>query len=134
MSLDPELVRFLASLAAVSALVGLAHLLGFSRAARLDSEEEARELFRHTPGGFEPESIALDRLGKGAIARDSEGHVVVLVPHGIRFVPRRIGPGAPKPTTDGLLSVPGIESGERTVTLDLGEMAAIWAANDADAR
>ena len=87
----PELVRFAASLAAVLALVGLAHLLGFSTARRLESEADAREQFRLAPGGFEPRDIVLDKDGGTALASDGNRALMILVPHGRRHVALKVG-------------------------------------------
>ena len=84
--MDGELLRFLGSLAAVAALVGIAHLLGFSRKGRLADEEEVREQLRLAPGGFEPAQVLLDESGEAVLAIDVEGRAMALVPHGQRHV------------------------------------------------
>ena len=86
--MDGTIWQFVLSLAAVTVLVLLAHRLGYSRTARLQDEAEARDILRHLPGGFETVDIALDEEGAGAIARDRQGRLAVVYPHGGQFVAR----------------------------------------------
>ena len=88
--MDGAIWQFLLSLLAVTALVLLAHWLGYSRTAMLESEAESRDILRHLPGGFEAADIALDEDGAGAIARDGQGRLAVVYPHGGQFVARLV--------------------------------------------
>lgn len=90
--MDPALAKFGGSAIAVAALVALTWLLGFREGARLGSEEEARELARLAPGGFEPTSVIIDSKGRVAVARNARGELLALLPHGNRFVQRPIAP------------------------------------------
>ena len=81
-----QAIEFAGSFAAVALLVLVVHLAGFSRPARLQNEQEALELARLTPGGFEVAQIALDRDGGGALALGSKGQLLLLRPHGAQFV------------------------------------------------
>lgn len=92
--MDNQLWQFAGSLLAVTALVGLAHLLGFSRAVRLSDKQEAATIARLTPGGFEPLDIALDVDGRGALARDADGAFVVIAAHGGQFIPHSLDRGS----------------------------------------
>ena len=56
-----QAIAFAGSFAAVAVLVLVVHFAGFSRLAKLQNEQEARELASLTPGGFEVAQIALDR-------------------------------------------------------------------------
>lgn len=133
MGMTGPVAQFAASLGAVSAIVLLTHWLGFSTGARLGSEEEARELLRLAPGGFEPAALALDRGGRGAIARDSTGRIALLLPHGGHFVARVLPPAA-RLTADGdRLAIECAAPGPRRTSLLLGETASIWAAHDGGA-
>ena len=82
------LVKFGASLLAIAALVVLAHYLGFTRAGRLESEEEAAELLGLAAGGFDPDRVLVDRNGLVAFGEGSDGRLAVLKPHGGQFVAR----------------------------------------------
>lgn len=114
------------SLLAVLALVLLTWMLGFRQVARLESEDEARELMRLAPGGFEPVTIALDRHGSGAIGRDAQGRLLILWPHGSQFVARALEPGESLQAEDGMLHIVGA----RRIALDLGELAEDWTVAD----
>ncbi|MFB0612985.1 hypothetical protein [Aurantiacibacter poecillastricola] len=89
------LLQFAGSLLAVAVLVALTWLLGSQTEPRLESEQEARELLRHSPGGFEPVEIALANNGCAAIANDNAGRQAVVVPHGSRFVTRMLPANTP---------------------------------------
>lgn len=121
-----DLVQIGISVVAVSALVALTWLLGFRQEACLASAEEARELLRLAPGGFEPVAIALDADGKGAIARDAAGGVMVLLPHGNQFVARPVEPRAQLIVDRGQLR----GKAGRTFSLNLGDEAAGWTSAD----
>jgi len=131
--MDSQLLQFGGSLVAISALVVLAHFLGFSRTARLEDPAEARALFRLAPGGFEPVEIALDIDGHGAIARDGAGRLAVLIPHGQQFVARTLGPAARLRRDGETLLVEDAALGTRVFALQLGEAAHIWATTDTPA-
>lgn len=124
--MDGQLLQFLGSLAAISALVALTYLLGFRGTARLESEDEARELLRLAPGGFEPCEIGLDAAGAAAIARDAKGKLAVLVPHGNQFVVRRLDPAPVIEARDGQLVIAGLPQ----VQIMLGDRARDWDTTD----
>ena len=127
--MDSQLLQFLGSLAAITALVALTYLLGFRSPARLESAEEARELLRLAPGGFEPVELALDAGGAAAIARDVDGRLAVLVPHGNQFVARYLDSAASIEAGGGQLVIAELP-GE---TIALGDRAEDWATTDIDA-
>ncbi|WP_338242287.1 hypothetical protein [Aurantiacibacter hainanensis] len=124
-----EFAQFAGSLAAVATLVALTYFLGFRKDGQIKTIEEARHLFRLAPGGFEPVEIALDAEGRGAIARDDEGRLALLVPHGSQFIVRPIPAGTTVVARDGRLVIEGLAS----PTLFLGEDAGGWATTDSDA-
>ena len=124
--MQTEVVQFLASLAAVLAIVAIAWLLGSRDGARLSDKEEARELFGLAPGGFEPDDVALDANGAAAIARDADGRLAMLVPHGNQFVFRLLPPGT-------LICAEGdsLTIGNRPeARITIGESARDWANTD----
>lgn len=124
--MSDQLLQFIGSLAAVTALVVATWLLGFRQSATLSSADEARDLFRLAPGGFEPFRIGLDVQGRAAIAADSAGRKAVLVPHGNQFVFRPVTPESPVDAGDGRITIPGLPN----VRLELGEDAGSWATTD----
>lgn len=83
-----KLLQFAGSLAAVAMLVLVAWRLRLGGEARISNEAEARELADDALCGFEPETVALDRAGHGALLCDAAGRIVLLAPHGSRFVGR----------------------------------------------
>lgn len=124
-----DLLQFGILLAAITAIAGVAWLLGFRQTAALSSVDEASELFRLAPGGFEPVEIGLDNAGACAIARDAAGRRGVLLPHGSQFVFRLLTPGSEAWAEDGALhiaSLPGLH-------IRLGDAAEGWATTDSDA-
>lgn len=122
-----EAGQFAASLLAVLALVGLTWLLGFRQQARLASVDEARELMRLAPGGFEPVELAVDAQGCGAIGRDAGGRLLVLAPHGNRFVAWEVAANGSLHRDGSRLEV-GFDN--RRLAIDLGAAAADWIAAD----
>jgi len=89
-----QAIEFAGSFAAVAVLVLIVHLAGFSRPAELQNEQEARELARLTPGGFEVAQIALDLEGSGALALGSDGRLLLIRAHGAQFVAVPVSRGA----------------------------------------
>lgn len=124
-----ELLKFLASVVAVPAIVAAAYQLGFRNAGRLADENEAEELFQLAPGGFDPAKIGVDSHGAAAIARDPEGRLAVLVPHGNQFAFRLLAPGAAIIADKGKVIIPGLAN----LQIDLGEESKGWATIDTDA-
>jgi hypothetical protein len=122
------LMQFLASLAAIFAIVVAAWLLGFRQGARLSSEAEARELFRLAPGGFEPVEMNLDADRRAAIARDRAGRIAVLAPHGDQFVFRLLAPESPILAQGDSLTIGSMPD----LRLTLGDSAGVWANTDSD--
>lgn len=122
-------LQFLGSLAAVVVLVALTYFLGFRQSAKLASEGEAAELFRLSPGGFEPATLALGEDGQTAIARDASGRLAVLLPHGNHFVVRPVPKAARMTANEGWLLI----AGRPEIRILLGESARDWAATDRDA-
>lgn len=128
--MEPALAKYGGSVIAVAALVALAWLLGFRGSARLVSEDEARELARLAPGGFEPTSILLDIKGRAAVARNARGELLALLPHGNRFVQRPIAPQQLTMDADGTLV---IACEGRQFHLEPGSDAQGWATADINA-
>jgi len=120
-----QALEFAGSFAAVALLVLAVHLAGFSRQARLHSEDEARELARLAPGGFDVAQIALDRDGGAALALSSDGRLLLLRPHGAQFVAVPVSPAAVRREGEVLRVEP---AGAPAIALRLGPDAAGWIA------
>jgi hypothetical protein len=119
-----ELLQFAGSLGAVLLLIFVARRLRLGGEAKIADEADARDLADNAVCGFEAEAVALDRSGRGALLRDRAGRILLLAPHGNRFVGRLLDARATA-RIEGERLV--IASGERPlaqVTLDLPDPAA----------
>ena len=110
MSLPPELLQFLGSLVAILALAGLAYVLKLGGKPKLTDTEAAQRLANEAVDGFVGTLIALDQNGSGAILKDAHGRILLLKPHGNKFVGRILNARASARISDGQLV---IDSGER---------------------
>ena len=122
-----DLLVFAGSLAGVAVLVLASRLLGLGSDAKIADESEARELAENAVPGFDPHEVALDATGRAALVRDRPGRIVLLAPHGARFVGRLLAGPPDAARRGGRLTVNG-------VTLELGSEAAAWAARLAPRR
>ena len=119
-----KLLQFAGSLAAVAMLVLVAWRLKLGGEARMDDEAEARELADNALCGFDPDIIALDRAGRGALLRDDAGRIVLLAPHGNRFVGRLLDGRARSQTEGERLTIAVGEARLAPITLDIADAAA----------
>lgn len=110
MSLPLEALKLAASLLAILALAWTARRLGLGAAPRLRDESSARAAIEAALPGFVPAVLALDSEGRGALARDADGRVLLLRAHGAHFVARLLPPGASAIVDGGDLVV---DPGER---------------------
>lgn len=124
-----QVLIFLGSLGAILLLATLAHRLGLGGDARIRSEEEARALAEEAIFGFEPVDVVIDRAGMGALLRDGDGRVMVLRRHGSHFAGRLIDSHAHARLDRTMLTLATSDRRFGSVTLDLGQNAAIWAAS-----
>ena len=92
--MDPQLLQFLGSLAAILVLAGIAWGLKLGPERKLDSEEDARRAADEAVDGFAPILLSLDRDGRGALLSDASGQVLLLRPHGTHFAGRILTPAA----------------------------------------
>lgn len=118
------LLQLAGSLAAVLFLVFVAWRLRLGGEARIADEAEARELADNAVCGFDAEAIALDQSGHGALVRDAAGRIMLLAPHGNRFVGRLLD-GKAQAKLEGTRLV--VVTGERRlapVSLDLADAPA----------
>ena len=118
-----QAIAFAGSFGAVAVLVLVVHFAGFSRPAKLQNEQEARELASLTPGGFEVAQIALDLEGSGALALGTDGRLLLLRAHGAQFVAVPVSRGAVQREGDAVTVRP---PGSPAIKLRLGA-AADWA-------
>ena len=117
------------SLIAILALAWIAHRLGLGGDARVRSEDDVRVLADEAIHGFEPVDIALDRAGMGALCRDGAGRVLLLRRHGSHWASRLLDSHAHTRLDQGFLTLATADRRFGSVTFDLGDKAAIWAAS-----
>lgn len=122
--MDVKLVQFAGSVLAVLLLVLVAWRLRLGGEPRIADETEARELADHALCGFDAVEVALDLAGRGALLRDADGRMVLLAPHGNRFVGRLLDASARARTDEGQLVVTTGERRLAPVTLELANAAA----------
>lgn len=129
MEIPPALLQFLGSLAAILVLAWLVHRMGLGGDLRIRDEQHARELADEQVSGYEPVAIAIDRAGYGAIMRDAADRVMVLKRHGAHFAGRILTGHAESRLNQRQLTIGTDDRRFGSVTLDLGEKAAHWAAS-----
>jgi hypothetical protein len=127
--MNAQLLQFGGSLIAILALSWIAHRLGLGGDTRIRDEAHLRELAEEALYGFEPVDIAVDRSGMGALARDTQGRVMVLRRHGAHFAARLLDHHVHVRLDRNLLEVGTGEKRFGRITLDLGDQAPAWAAS-----
>ena len=124
-----QAVQFAVSLAAILALAWLARRLGLGGDVRLRDAADARERAGQALCGFEAAEVALDRAGIGALLRDASGRVMLLRRHGAQFAARLLDSHAGVRLDRQFLTIATGERSFGSVTLDLGDKAAVWASS-----
>ncbi len=124
-----QMIQFGASLAAILALAWLALKLGLGGDTRIRDEAHLRELAEEALCGFEPVEIAIDRAGHAALARDAQGHVMLLRRHGAHFASRLLDGHAHARLDRQFLVVGTSDKRFGDIALDLGDHAAAWASS-----
>ncbi|MBX7541385.1 hypothetical protein [Qipengyuania sphaerica] len=119
MKLDPQILQFLGSLAAILVLAAIAWGLKLGPERRLEDEASARRAANEAVDGFEPQDVALDRNGRGALLQDGAGAILLLRPHGTHFAGRILGPSATARVEDGLLVIDTAEKRYGAARLDI---------------
>ena len=122
-------VQLAGSLVAILVLAWIAHRLKLGGDARIRSEDEARERAEEAMPGFTPVEIAIDKAGMGALCRDPQGRVLLLRRHGSHWASRLLDSHAHARLDRSLLTLATAERRFGSVTFDLGEKAAWWAAS-----
>lgn len=117
------------SLIAILVLAWIAHRLGLGGDARIRNEDEARALADEAIHGFEPTEVAIDKAGMGALCRDAAGRVLLLRRHGSHFASRLLDSHADTRLDRSFLTLATADRRFGSVTFDLGDKAAIWAAS-----
>lgn len=129
MAIPSALLQFAGSLAAILAISWLAHKMKLGGDERIRGDDHARALADEQVHGYEPTEIAIDRAGYGAIMRDADGRVLVLRRHGAHFAGRLLTHHTESRLDQRQLTIGTDDARFGTVTLDLGEKAAHWAAS-----
>ena len=101
------------SLVAILALAGLAWWLRLGPALPLANGDDVRRIAAEIEDGFAPVAIACDEEGAGALARDAQGRIMLIKPHGNRFAGRVLTSGASATIKD--------HPGEFNIIIDSGE-------------
>lgn len=122
-------IQLAGSLIAILVLAWIAHRLKLGGDARIRSEDEARALADEAFHGFEPVEIAIDKAGMGALCRDAGGRVMLLRRHGSHWASRLLDSHAHARLDRTFLTLATSDKRFGSVTFDLGEKAAIWAAS-----
>jgi hypothetical protein len=122
-----EFLQFAVSLVAISMLVLVCARLGLGGAPIISSEQEARQLADNAICGFEAEGIALDERGAGALLRDPDGRILLLAPHGSRFIARLLEAGTQVDMSEaGSLQLRTTDPQLAMAQLQLGAVAPAW--------
>ena len=121
--------QLVGSLIAILALAWVAHRLKLGGDARIRSEEEARALADEAIHGFEPVEVAIDKAGMGALCRDAQGRVLLLRRHGSHWASRLLDSHSHARLDRTFLTLATADRRFGSVTFDLGDKAAIWAAS-----
>jgi hypothetical protein len=103
-AIPPLLIQTAGSLVAILALAGLAWWMKLGGSPALTSDDEVRRAAGEVEDGFDPVAIARDAGGLAAVARDSQGRIMVIKRHGNRFAGRMLDASA-----------------KATLNIDLGE-------------
>lgn len=122
-------IQFGGLIAGILLLAWLCRRMELGGDVRIRTEQDARRLADEAVCGFDAVDVALDRAGIGALLRDAAGRVMLLRRHGAHFASRLLDSHAHARLDRNFLT---IGTGERTfgsVTLDLGDMAQVWAAS-----
>ena len=122
-------VQLAASVGLILAVTWLAHKLALGTDVRLRDEAEARALAEAAICGFRPRELALDRAGIAALVRGADGRVMLLRRHGAQFAARLLDGHAEARLDRNFLTIGTGERFYAPVTLDLGELAQVWAAS-----
>ena len=121
-----QLLQFGGSLAAILALFLLAGWLKLGGVGRIDGPKHAMALASEADLHFTPRDVIVDREGRAAILFDGAA-VMLLMPHGNKFVGRVLGPAARVERTGEGLSVHSGERLHRPVEIALDhEEAEAW--------
>ncbi|MFM7402995.1 MAG: hypothetical protein ACKO1N_02635 [Erythrobacter sp.] len=91
MALSSLVPQTAGSLVAILALAGLAKWMRLGRAPTLVDDAAVRRAASEVEDGFVPVSIARDKDGTAALARDGNGRIMVIKRHGNRFAGRVLG-------------------------------------------
>lgn len=123
-----ELIKLFASLFAIVALAGFAHLLRLGSDVRIRNRDHAARLAGQAVYGFTATEIALDRAGIGALLKDAHGRQMVLRRHGAMWVGRLLDRNIEARLNQSFLTIGTGEAPFGKVTLHLGDAAPVWAA------
>lgn len=120
-------ILLVGSIAGVLALFLICRFLGLGVEARIKDAEHAMMLAEEAHCGFDPVAAIVDRGGYAALLRNAEGRHMLIRAHGNHFVSRFVEPPFEGRLDRKMLTLSFPDRMFGSVTLDLGEQAAIWA-------
>lgn len=121
-----KLIQFGGSLVAILVLAWIAWKLGLGGEPRIRDEAHLRELAEEALCGFEPVEVAIDQEGRAALARDAEGHIMLLRRHGAHFASRLLDKSARARIEGTVVVVTPADRRFGEARLDLGAPAPAW--------
>jgi hypothetical protein len=123
-----ELIKLAASIIAILLIAGLAKYWQLGGDVRIRNNDDARRIAEEIDGGFEPVEIAIDRAGIAALLRDDTGRHMLIRRHGAAWAGRMLDRHSETRLNQNFLTVGTGERHFGTITLNLGELAQVWAA------
>ncbi|MEP3052295.1 MAG: hypothetical protein ABJP48_06065 [Erythrobacter sp.] len=126
MEIDPRLLQFGVSLAAILLLAGLAMLLRLGPQPSLVDKTHTRAVANEVLDGFEIQHLSISENGDAALLRSRDEAIMVIKTHGTKFAGRILSADASAYVQSGILHVDCGEVRFGTVSLKLAD-AADWA-------
>lgn len=104
MDIPPLLIQSALSLLAIFALFIVARGLKLGGKPRLSDASAARNAAEEVVDGFAATRVSIDRSGTAALARNEDGHIMIIKRHGNRFAGRVLSDAARvREEVDGLV-------------------------------
>lgn len=122
-----QIAQFGGSLVAILALFAIARWLKLGAPEPIRSVDHAKSLAAETDLAFDAAEIAIDSGERAALLADKRGAIMLMMPHGNRYVGRVLLPGASASVSDGTITIHTGERTHRPTALELGpDQAHAW--------
>ncbi|MGB7418379.1 MAG: hypothetical protein WA918_04305 [Erythrobacter sp.] len=92
--MSPLLLQFFGSLIAILLIVALVKMMRLGPKLRIDDEAAVAKAAGEVEDGFVPVRTSIARMRHAALARDTDGRIMLIKRHGNRFAGRILGRGA----------------------------------------